>query len=227
MLTFCGLSFGAPHHHRYIQRLLIDGSHDYDDSLSPHCERLRWVRQTQRIDMPINLRPSDVSADLETVSSVLIVSCPVCPTISLAMQNDSPLVDVFKSGFKTGAFEDYIQQIRDPLEKRGVRTGVFTMRLPLPTMCLWTKGQRNRLLKKAKDYEAVLVLGCDSAAYTANQALENTGCRVIQGMQMVGITNATVGYQFPMTFELREKTRVQLSDDQARERHDDGQQSAR
>lgn len=170
--------------------------------------------------MPINLQPIDVSEDLENVNSVLIVSCPVCPPISLAMQTDSPLVNVFRSGFKTGAFEDYIQAIRDPLEQRGVRTGVFTMRVPLPTMCLWTKGQRHRLLKRAKNYEAVLVLGCNSAAYTAQQALETTDCRVIQGMQMVGITNATVGYQFPMTFELREKSRVQLSDEPTRDQHD-------
>lgn len=173
--------------------------------------------------MPINLQPTDVSEDLENVSSVLIVSCPVCPPISLAMQNDSPLVEVFKSGFRTGAFENHIKRIRDALERRGVRTGVFTMRLPLPTMCLWTRGQRNRLLKKAKDYEAVLVLGCNSAVYTAQQTLENTDCRVIRGMQMVGITNATVGYQFPMTLELREKTRVQQSDDPTREHHDSQQ----
>ena len=160
--------------------------------------------------MPINLEPTDVFGDLEDVNSVLIVLCPVCPQFSLAMRKDSPWIEFFKNGLKTGALEDHIKEIRDPLEKRGVRTGVFTMRLPLPMMCLWTKGQRKRLLKRAKDYEAVVVLGCDSATFTAQQVLKSTDCRVIQAMRMVGITNATITHRFPLTFELRDTTRVQI-----------------
>lgn len=160
--------------------------------------------------MPINLEPTDVFGDLEDVNSVLIVLCPVCPQFSLAMRKDSPWIEFFKNGLKTGALEDHIKEIRDPLEKRGVRTGVFTMRLPLPMMCLWTTGQRKRLLKRAKGYEAVVVLGCDSAAFTAQQVLKSTDCRVIQAMRMVGITNATITHRFPLTFELRDTTRVQI-----------------
>ncbi len=161
--------------------------------------------------MPINLEPKDVSAELSGIASALIVYCPVCPQVSLAMQKDTPWIELFKSGLKTGALEEHIKGIRDALERQGVRTEVFTMRLPLPTMCLWTKGQRDRLLKRAKDHEAVLVLGCDSARFTAQQALEAAGCRVIQAMKMIGITNATVQYRFPMSLELREKSRVQIS----------------
>jgi len=160
--------------------------------------------------VPINLEPRDLSADLSNISSALIVYCPVCPQFSLAMQEDSPWIEFFKNGLKTGALEDHIKGIRDPLEKRGIRTGVFTMRLPLPTMCLWTKGQRKHLLKRAKDFESVVVLGCDSAAFTAQQVLKDADCRVITGMRTVGITNATVTHRFPLTFELQEKTRVQI-----------------
>lgn len=160
--------------------------------------------------MPINLQPTDVSDDLENVSSVLIVLCPICPCFSLAMQKHSPWIEVFKHGLKTEALEDHIKEMRDPLEKRGVRTSVFTMRLPLPMMCLWTKRQRKRLLTRAKDYEAVVVLGCDSAAFTAQQVLKNTDCHVITGMRTVGITNATVTYRFPLTFELQDENRVPI-----------------
>lgn len=158
--------------------------------------------------MPLHLLPLDVSADLENAGSVLIVSCPVCPPVSLAIQRGSPFIELFKSGLKTGAFEDHIAEIREPLEQRGVRTGVFSIRAPLPTMCLWTRGQRNRLLKRAKDYEVVLVLGCDSATYTVQRALDNTDCHVVQAMQMTGITNATVKFRFPMTVNLEEETRI-------------------
>ena len=103
--------------------------------------------------MPIHLEPIDVSAELEGVGSVLIVACPICPPMSLAMQKESPLIEFFKRGIKTRAFEDFIREIREPLERRGVRTGVFTTYLPCPTMCLWTKGQRRRFLARAKNYE--------------------------------------------------------------------------
>ena len=158
--------------------------------------------------MPLHLEPLDVSGDLENVTSVLIVSCPVCPPVSLAIQKDSPFLEVFKSGLKTGAFEAHIKEIREPLEQRGVRTSVFSMYAPIPTMCLWTQGQRRRLLKRARDFDAVLVLGCDSATHTVQQALKDTECQIVQAMHMTGITNATMKFRFPVTVTLEEKTRV-------------------
>jgi hypothetical protein len=152
--------------------------------------------------MPVHLEPRDICADLENFSSVLIVSYPVCPPMCLAIQQNSPFIEFFKRGIKTGAFEDYIQSIRKPLEQRGVRTGAYAIHMPTPMMCLWTKGQRRRLLNRARDYEAVLVLGCDSATYSAQEALENSACQVIQGMQMIGTTNATLKFRFPMTIDL-------------------------
>lgn len=170
--------------------------------------------------MPLNLELRDVSSELEEMRSVLLVSCPVCPQISLAMQNETPWIELFESGLKTRALEEHIARFRESLEDRGVRTGAFTTRLPLPTMCLWTRGQRERLLERSRDYEAVVVLGCESATYTAQRALEGEDCRVIQGMTTVGITNAEVGYRFPATLELREKTRVHQGKASEEETHE-------
>lgn len=153
--------------------------------------------------MPVHLEPLDVSADLEDFSSVLIVSCPICPPMSVAMQTDSPFIEFFKRGLKTAAFEDYVKALREPLAQRGVRTGVYSTYMPCPTMCLWTRGQRRRLLKRAKGYEAVLVLGCCSAAETARETLKGSNCQVIQAMRATGIANATLAWRFPMTLELR------------------------
>ena len=152
--------------------------------------------------MPVHLEPLDVSADLEHFRSVLIVSCPVCPPMCLAMQQNSPFIEFFKRGLKTGAFEDYIQSIRDPLEQRGIRTGAYSIHIPTPMMCLWTDWQRGRLLKRARGYDAVVVLGCDSATYTVQEILKNTDCQVLPGMQMIGTTNASLKVRFPLTIEL-------------------------
>lgn len=152
--------------------------------------------------MPIRLEPRVVAADLERFKSVLIVSCPICPAVSLALLKGTPLIEFFKHGLKTGAFEDYVKSIREPLEARGIRTDTFIMRVPHPLMCLWTDRQRGRLLKRARDFEAVLVLGCHSAAHTARVALKDTETQVFQGMREMGLTNATIKLRYPMTVEL-------------------------
>ena len=152
--------------------------------------------------MPVYLEPRDLDADLAGVGSVLIVACPICPPMCLAMQKDKPFIQLFRHGLKTEAFEDYLTSIREPLAQRGVRTGVYTMRVPCPMMCLWTPGQRRRLLKRAEGYEAVLVLGCESAVCTAKDALASTACHVLPGMRTVAVANATMTFRLPMTVEL-------------------------
>ncbi len=162
--------------------------------------------------MPVNLTPRDVSADLAGFDSILIASCPVCPPMCLAMQKKEAFIEFFKHGIKTSAFEDYIQTIRDSLAERGVRTGVFSIHTPTPMMCLWTTRQRARLLKRAKDYDAVLILACDSGTESAKDALKGTDCQVIQGMDMDGVINATTSIRFPLTVVM--------------ERHDDSARAA-
>ena len=149
--------------------------------------------------MPVNLTRRDVSSELAGFNSVLIASCPVCPPMCLAMQEQGPFIEFFKHGIKTPAFEDHIVSIRDSLTQRGVRTGVFSIHTPTPMMCLWTERQRARLLKRAKDYDAVLILACDSGTESAKDALKNTDCQVIQALDMDGVINATTSIHFPLT----------------------------
>jgi hypothetical protein len=158
--------------------------------------------------MPLHLQPVDVSSELEKYKSVLIVSCPVCPPVSLATDNDSPFIEFFKHGIKTGAFEDHLHEICKSLEQHGVRTGVFTSYVPCAATCLWTKGQRKRLLKNARDFDAALVIGCESARYTVEETLKTTACEVVLAMQLVGITNASLKFQFPLTVKLENPARV-------------------
>lgn len=156
--------------------------------------------------MPVKLTPRDVSADLADFDSVLIASCPVCPPMCIAMQEQAPFIEFFKNGFKTAAFEDYIQSIRDSLAERGVRTGVYSIHTPTPMMCLWTDRQRRRFLKRAKDYDAVLVLACDSGTVSARDALKDTDCSVVQALHMDGVINATTTIGFPLVVRMRPNT---------------------
>jgi len=152
--------------------------------------------------LPILLQPTGITLELRKFGSVLIVSCPVCPAASIAIAQKKSLFDFFKYGFKTEALENYIKSIQTELQRHGVRTDAFTVRIPHPLMCLWTARQRDRLLKPANRFEAVLVLGCHSAAMTAKDALKDAACAVFLGMREVGLTNATVRFRSPSRVEL-------------------------
>ena len=152
--------------------------------------------------MPVNVEPRDLSADLADLNSVLIVTCPVCPPMCVAMQQETPFIEFFKQGTHTPAFDDYIRSIRDPLDAVGVRTGVYTVHAPTPMMCLWTERQRNRLRKRAQDFDAVVVLACDSGVVTISNTLEGCECKVIPGMDTSGLINATTAIRFPLTVSM-------------------------
>ena len=49
----------------------------------------------------------------------------------------------------------------------------------------------------------MVVLGCDSATETVREAVEASGCKVIEGMKVSGIMNARLGFHLPgnVTFE--------------------------
>ena len=152
--------------------------------------------------MPLHLEPLDLLERLQSYRSVLIVSCPVCPPASLASDDDAPFIEFFKHGIKTPAYEKYLDTLRDSLEHEGTRTGVFTSYLPCPTTCMWTAGQRKRLLKRAKEYDAALVMGCASAQCTVEETLKETDCDTILGMRLAGIINARLEFEFPLNVKL-------------------------
>lgn len=162
--------------------------------------------------MPLHLESLDLLDKLQCYKSVLLVSCPVCPPASLASDNDSPLIEFFRHGIKTPAYEEHLKQLRKSMESKGIRTGVFTSYLPCPTTCMWTAGQRNRLRKRAVKYDAALVMGCESAQCTVEDTLKDTGCEAILGMQLVGITNARLKLKFPLNIKLDGSMRVNANE---------------
>ena len=48
--------------------------------------------------MPLHLEPLDLYEKLQGYSSVLLVSCPICPPISLATDYGKPFMEFFKHG---------------------------------------------------------------------------------------------------------------------------------
>jgi hypothetical protein len=64
-------------------------------------------------------------------------------------------------------------------------------------LCLWTAARRKKLEKYAKQYDAVIVLGCGSATETVRDSVQSSDCKVIEGMEVAGIMNARLKFHLP------------------------------
>jgi len=155
--------------------------------------------------MPIYLEHRDIRPELAGCRSVLIVPCPVCPAISLAVRSGEPYIDVFRGFLTTPAYVRSIEALRGCLQAMPVSVTVCRVDFPIPLMCMWTRWQRERLAVQARQHEAVVVLGCDSAARTVELSVAPVGCRVVKGMRVAGIVSVTPAFHWPgrITLETR------------------------
>ena len=148
--------------------------------------------------MPLHFNDLDVVSEVKGLSSALIVPCIMCPAATVAIREEKSFLKFHKSFFKSGPFEQYLREIQSQLKERGVSTKVFKNRLYHHWfMCMWTSRRRKKLQKYAKQYEAVIVLGCESATETVRNAVESIGCKVIEGMELTGIMNAKLSFSLP------------------------------
>lgn len=154
--------------------------------------------------MPIHLNDLDLDSEVAGLSSALIVPCNLCPAVTVAVREKKPFLQFFRNFLKSAPFEKYIRALQTRLKRKGVSTNVFKSNIPHQWfLCMWTSGRRKKLQKQAKHYEAVIVLGCDSATETVCDSVKSTGCKVIEGMEVAGIMNAKLRIHLPcnMSFE--------------------------
>jgi hypothetical protein len=148
--------------------------------------------------MPIHFSDRDIASEVEGVDSALIAPCIMCPAATVAVREQEPFLQLFRSPFKSAPLEKYIETMQSDLAEKGVRTDVFKSRLYHQWfLCMWTGSRRKKLRKRAIGHDAVIVLGCDSATETVREAVGESGCRVIEGMKMSGIINAQLGFHLP------------------------------
>ena len=159
--------------------------------------------------MPVYLKDINDFQELEKFDSVLIVPCRFCPAASLAIRKKKPYFEFLSKFLKTAAYEDYIETTRSDLEKMGVKSDVFKSRLPHQfVVCMWTERRRKKLMKRAMEYDALVVMGCEAAAQTVCDSVKSTPCKVFQGMKSEGIMSIQPRFQMPcnITLELNHIT---------------------
>jgi len=149
--------------------------------------------------MPIHLDDLDAVSEAAGSESVLIVPCNMCPAVTLAVREKQPFMNLLKSLFKSAPFENYIRNLQSKLKANGIKSKVFKSNIYHQWfMCMWTTGRRRKLRKYLKKYEAVIVLGCDTATKTVIDEAKSTNCKVIEGMEVTGLMNAKLRLHLPL-----------------------------
>jgi hypothetical protein len=156
--------------------------------------------------MPIYLKDVDVVPEVRKFKSALIVLCRFCPAASLAMRNDTPYIEFFRGFLKTESYEQLINNMQLRLRKEGTETDVFEGKLfPMPLnyiICFWTSGQREKLLNHARQYEAIVVMGCETAYQSVCDILKSTDCKVFPAMKSEGVFEAIPKFRLPLNISL-------------------------
>jgi len=143
--------------------------------------------------MPIHLDDVDTASEVAGSRSALIVPCNMCPAVTVAIKKNKPFIQLFKSFLKSVPFEQHIKALQSRLKEEGVSTEVFSSKPPHHWfMCMWTSGRRKKLQSHATRHDAVIVLGCNSATETVRDSVRSTDCKVVQGMEVAGVMNATL-----------------------------------
>jgi hypothetical protein len=153
--------------------------------------------------MPFYLRKSDALSQVDGLRSVLVVPCRFCPAASLAVREKKPYLELFRRFLRTEAYESFIRSVTRRLRAKGIETAVFDSKLLHQFVaCMWTSRRRGALAKRAAQFEAVVVLGCDAMVEAVRDSIESTGCRVIQGMEIEGLMNVIPTVRFPSSLLL-------------------------
>ena len=183
--------------HDFLQiiSIYLESSHNrlLNINFRPNKKRKKEVRK-----MPIHFNDLDVVSEVAGLSSALIVPCNMCPAVTVAVREQKPFLQLFKGFMKSAPFHEYIRALQCRLKEKGITSKVFRSRLYHHWfMCMWTSGKRKKLQKCAKQYDAVIVLGCESATETVRSVVKSEDCKVIEGMKVTGIMNAELRFRLP------------------------------
>ena len=153
--------------------------------------------------MPFILQANDVLPEVAGFKSVLIVPCRFCPAASMAVNSDEVYIQFPRRVLKTPSYERQIAEMKNAFEKSGIRTSVFRSHLLHQfVLCMWTSRRRQALLRRARAFDAVVVMGCEAAVATVRSILETTACHVISGLRSEGIMTIQPKFSLPGTVRL-------------------------
>jgi len=153
--------------------------------------------------MPFYLDEQEVVSHVDGLESVLIVPCRFCPAASAAVRSGEPYIEFPRSSLQTASYERLIARVKADLEDLGIRADVFKSHLVHQfVLCMWSSKRRRKLARRARDYDALVVMGCEAAVDTVRDAIKPSDCRVIQGVKTEGVMSIQPRFSFPATVRL-------------------------
>jgi len=153
--------------------------------------------------MPFHLKPIDDISEFTHFKSVLIIPCRFCPAASSSINNNEPYFEFFRKFLKTDSYERDIKNLKSKFEMEGIKVDVFESKMIHQfVLCMWTEKRRKKLLKRAKEYEALIVLGCEAAVNTVSDAVQSSSCKVFQGLETEGVMSILPKFHFPANIYL-------------------------
>ena len=168
--------------------------------------------------MPIHFDDRDVVSEVAGLGSALIVPCNMCPAVTVALRENKPFMQIHRSLMKSPPFEKYLRKMQVRLEEQGVRTDIFRNNLYHQWfLCMWTAARQKKLRKCSEQYDALIVLGCDSATVTVRDAIKSNNCKVVEGMKMAGIMNAKLNFHLPGNISFKDCKIITIPDQDIRE----------
>ena len=125
----------------------------------------------------------------------------------MAAREGKPFLRLFNSFIRSAPFEHYMKRIQSELDRQDINTKLYRSLF----LCMWPAGKRKKLEQRARSYDAIVVLACDSAAETVRDAVKSCGCKVIKGMEVAGITNVKMSFSLPCNVSFKEAKMVAIS----------------
>lgn len=171
--------------------------------------------------MPFILKTIDDTSAYEQFKSVLIIPCRFCPAASAAVKNNEPYLQPLRRLFKTRPYEKFIATLKSRLEAKGVKTRVFRSRwIHQFVLCMWTERRRKALKKLSDKYDLMVVLGCEAAVQTVQDAVGPNSCKIIQGVETEGIMSIQPRFNLPcdLSLELESVSRYRYLETEGTER---------
>jgi hypothetical protein len=157
--------------------------------------------------MPLALKMMPVDRQFDGCGAVMFVACNVCPRMHFAWERHEPVFSMAMLFGKESGLQRHLDLLRLEAQSRGQQSAIF----PTPAAtagCLWSSALAEKFGRAGAQYEAIGVIGCESAVKTVSQVFPDK--RIVQLVQVEGIANFTLRTKWPMRVEIIAASQVPL-----------------
>jgi hypothetical protein len=149
--------------------------------------------------MPLALELVQPGSRFAGRKAVLFVACPICPRMHVQHRAGEPLYSWRTVLGAKDAFDRHMISLVQGVRASGASADWHRTSGLLPA-CLWTEADGRKLRDRARAFDAVGVVGCESAVATVARFV--SGKPVVQLAKVTGIANLTLRSRFPLRCEI-------------------------